>query len=71
MNFTYKFVRLPVLATAPEAKHPHHESYVDVIHAHAKDGWRFVQLVHECPPTMPSEFVLIFEKQSDSASEPT
>ncbi len=41
-NYEYKFVRLGegFIAARREAK----ETYQDVIHQHARDGWRLVQI---------------------------
>ncbi|MEH7225538.1 DUF4177 domain-containing protein [Bacillus sp. JJ1566] len=59
--YEYKFIKLVVkgiLESKPE------QDYHEIIHEHAKDGWRLVQVL--TPPTGPSGaatyFELIFEK---------
>ena len=62
MKHTYKFITLPVQIGAKQSKHPNHPSYQDVINEHARQGWRFVQLLIECPAAVPTEYVLVFEQ---------
>ncbi len=59
--FEYKFIKLEVkgiLESKPE------QDYHEIVHEHAKDGWRLVQVL--TPPTGPSGaatyFELIFKK---------
>jgi hypothetical protein len=51
--------------TLHESKHPNHPSYQDVINEHAKQGWRFAQLLIECPAAVPIEYVLVFEQPTE------
>lgn len=65
MAYTYKFITLPVRIGAELSKHPDHPSYQDVIHEQAGKGWRFVQLLIECPASIPTEYILVFEKPTE------
>ncbi len=65
MTYTYKFISLPVQIGAKLSKHPDHPSYQDFINEHAKQGWRFVQLLIECPAAVPTEYVLVFEQPTE------
>jgi len=65
MPYTYQFITLHIQIGAKLSKHPDHPSYQDVINEHAKQGWRFVQLLIECPAAVPTEYVLVFEQPSE------
>lgn len=64
MHYTYTFVTVPVTIGGTRAKQP---TFQEVIHEHARQGWRFVQLVVENPASIPTEYVLIFERPALTA----
>lgn len=59
MTYIYRFVTVAVTLGTTQPKHP---TYQDVIAEHAKQGWRFVQLVVDNPAAVPTAYVLIFER---------
>ena len=58
MKFEYKFERVDVLRN-PQA-------YQEKIAEHAGEGWRLTQVFVETPAAMPSEYVLILERPTDT-----
>lgn len=62
-RYEYKFVRLGegILGTRKEAK----KTYQDVIHQHAREGWRLVQIFAPSLGAygLAKYFELVFEKQ--------
>lgn len=64
--FEYKFVRIEKNTVGFTKVLP--ENYQEVIHTHAAEGWRFVQLAvmpSVQPVGFPEYFELIFEKKAE------
>lgn len=59
MKYEYKFEAVDI-RKAPQA-------YQDRTRELAADGWRLVQVLVELPAAVPSEFVLILEREADPA----
>jgi Domain of unknown function (DUF4177) len=62
--FEYKFVRCTVVFGKGGKVDP--ENYETKIREHASQGWRLVQILVENPPVIPSDYVIIFERSSES-----
>jgi hypothetical protein len=58
--YEYTFVRCPV--TFLKAGKINEVSYREVIKEHAAQGWRLVQMLVENPAAVPSEYMVIFER---------
>ena len=58
--YQYECVRVAVTLTRTGGVAP--ETYEPLIHSRAQEGWRLVQIFIENPASIPSEYVLIFEK---------
>jgi hypothetical protein len=58
--YEYTFVHCAInLAKAGKIDSP---SYQTIIHEHAVQGWRLVQILIENPAVIPGEYVIIFER---------
>jgi len=57
--FEYTFVSAPVVY---ERNMIAASSYERVIHEHAAQGWRLVQVFVPLPAAVPTEYIIIFER---------
>lgn len=62
--FEYLFERAPVRIGPRGAD----AGYQEQVAAWAREGWRLVQILVECPVTVPSAYVLVLERPASSAA---
>lgn len=64
--YIYKLVTVPVNFQTTQ---PQHLAYQEVIHHHASDGWRLVQIFLDPTLAVPQDYVLIFERPDPNQNE--
>jgi hypothetical protein len=62
--FEYKFVRCNVVFGKGGKVDP--VNYETKIREYASQGWRLVQILVENPPVIPSEYIIIFERDNEN-----